>query len=114
MDLSKIKAKISLSKNKLGKEVESFEILSNTGGWGGIGGVKRIAWSWIIANPVLAIKKDVRLARKTNATPEQIEFIQKTSLKELEKAIENGKDTTGSGRTKGKAVHSDNQPEGKD
>ena len=106
MDISKIKATIKLPKTELGKTKEHYAVMSKSGGWGG-SGVKRYAWSWIIENPVLAIKSDPRLARKTNATKAQVEFITQTSLKELVNLLENGKNIASKGGTDGKAVHSD-------
>lgn len=107
MDISNIKAKIKLPVDKFGKPKECFELVNTGGrGWGG-SSVKRVAWSTIIADPVTAIKINPVLAKKTNATPEQVEFIQQTSLKELQKIINDGKNTASKGGSSGKAVHSD-------
>lgn len=103
MDLSKIKATIVLPKNSRDQSVEQFELLYHPSAWSG--STSRVAWSWIIANPVLAIKKDVRLAKKTNATQEQIDFIELTPQPELEKLLKSdGKKVSGRRGNGGKAV----------
>lgn len=92
--LKSIKAIISLPKNPDDTTIEQYEhMVTATGtGWG-----QRVyTWSWIIANPMEAIKTDSRLASKTNASKEAIQLIQNTNLEDLKKLL-NGKDTSSTG-----------------
>lgn len=92
MDLTKIKATIVLPKNAQDKEYDQWEMLHVPGAWGG--STIKVLWSQIIAEPVLAIKRDSRLSSKTNATLEEVNFIIKTPLVELQKLLKSdGKNT---------------------
>lgn len=54
-------------------------------------GRKKVRLSTLINNPVETIKRFPTLAKYTNVTKTQLEFIQKTPVQELKKLIENGK-----------------------
>ena len=83
--LKSVKATIKLEKRPDDTFIEQYEHMTTQSGTGW--GQRVFKWSWIIANPVEAIKTDSRLASKTNATKQAIELIQNTNLEELKKVV---------------------------
>lgn len=74
------------TKNTEDKPTKKVVVLPNFGGlYQEAFKNRQISMEEIKANPVLAIKKDVRLARFTNATEEQVKLITKTTKYQLQK-----------------------------
>lgn len=80
-----IVATVELPRNTQDLEVDRTLYLSNNTGGKTFKAKKRrqVKMSWLIANPVLAIKLDERLAQYTNASKEQIEKIKTTHQRKL-------------------------------